>query len=608
MPKAETASLGASVPGPLTLLRDAWQRVRTVAGKLLLLVILAQLLITVIGLPLASWVFREALRAGGMYVLDTGTFQLRWGFGFTVLLLFLAMLLVMWMLVLEFSAIILLLEHPGYSWRELGKVALKASLRTWRPSSWLLILYLLVLLPLSGFGFTSALIRWVQVPNFITGELEKDPVFRVLLIVVGVALLYLNLRLAATVPIFVLSNNTGNRSLKESWRITKGLSSWTILVSGLAVGAAALLVSTGIFYLALLPTAISDSVTPGASYVVAALSLGFAQVLMLVLTGGVVALFAGILTEYAESRGALAGPPPPAEEESKGRISGRVGAGIIVVSALAMGILSVPTLRTLSDHPETLVLSHRGWTAKGVENSIEALEAAAELNPDFVEFDTMRTADGQYVVMHDTNLERLAGKNLHVKDLTLDELTAITIHDESGHTAQIPSLVDYVTRANELDQPLLIEIKLSGAEGNADENVADVIEVLQANGLLEGHMFHTLDHATADALKTALPNQTVGYIMPFAGLGVPESLADFLVLEESSATSNMQQHAADSGLGYFVWTVNDSEQIRLRLREGVDAVITDHPDKALQYREQIQEETGLAGRLHDLMLSFITII
>ena len=602
----------ARYPDPFTLLRGAWGRVRDVAGRLLLLIIVAQLLISVVGLPLASWVFREALRANGMYALDTNTFQFHWGFTLTVLLLFLALLLIMWMLVLEFSAIILLLQHPDRSWRELGKVALKVSLRAWKPSSWMLILYLLVLLPLSGFGFTSALIRWVRIPNFITGELEKEALFRFLLVALGALLLYVNLRLSVTVPIFVLSKNTGNHSLKESWRITRGLSSWTILVSGLVVAAAALLLSTALFYLMLLPTLVSDAVAPGASFVVAALSLGFAHVLTLVLTAAVVALFAGVLTEYGESRGALVVTPGPQSAEgqagNKGRISGRVAVGIVIASSLVMGVLSVPSLRSLSEHPETLVLAHRGWTEKGVENSIEALEAAAALGPDFVEFDTMRTADGQYVVIHDATLGRLAGKNVAVKDLTLDELTAMTIHDEHGHTAKIPSLVDYVTRANELGQPLLIEIKLSGAEGDATDNVADVIEVLQANDLLEGHIFHTLDHATAEALKTGLPDSTVGYIMPFAALGVPETLANFLVLEESSATSSMREYVDDAGLGYFVWTVDDPEQIRLRLREGVDAIITDHPDKALKEREAIQEESGLAGRLHDLMLSFITVV
>lgn len=108
-----------------------------------------------------------------------------------------------------------------------------------------------------------------------------------------------------------------------------------------------------------------------------------------------------------------------------------------------------------------------------------------------------------------------------------------------------------------------------------------------------------------DQLKTLRPNLTVGYIMPFAGFGVPDTLADFLVLEESAATPAMQQRVEDAGLGYFVWTPNTKESINLYLREGADAIITDHLDWALASREAMDQETGLAGRLYDMMAAFL---
>ena len=56
------------------------------------------------------------------------------------------------------------------------------------------------------------------------------------------------------------------------------------------------------------------------------------------------------------------------------------------------------------------------------------------------------------------NLRGLAGLNKTPQDLTLEELQQIDIH-ENGHTAKISSLDDYLNRANELHQKLLIEIK-----------------------------------------------------------------------------------------------------------------------------------------------------
>ncbi|WRS30656.1 glycerophosphoryl diester phosphodiesterase membrane domain-containing protein [Actinomycetaceae bacterium MB13-C1-2] len=601
----EVATARSQDPGPFNLLGQAWVRIRAVSGRLLLLIVIAQLVITVVASPLVAWIFREALRANGMYALDTNTFSVGWGFGLTVILLMLILLVVMWLLVAEFSAIVILLHRPSYSAGELFSALGQVMKKALRPKSWFMILYLLVLLPLSGFGFVSGMLHGVQVPNFITGELEKEPLYATLLTVAYILLAYVNLRLSLTMPIFALTDRTGNAALKESWAKTRGVKPWTILVAVFLLVAAAGLFFAALFYICLAPTAIADTIAPGASWIMAALGLGVAHVASMLAIGLTVAFLAGLLVYYAEVNRLV----PSAGKADTGDLRGRkpriIAVSSLVIACVVSGVLSLPSLQNVADHPETLVLAHRGWTAGGVENSIEALEAAAELDVDFVEFDTMRTADGKYVVIHDPALGRLAGINKSVKDMTLEELTSTQIHDEAGHTSTIPELVEYVSRAKELDQPLLIEVKLSGAEPEASENIADIVALLDENDLLEGNMFHSLDHASAEAIKTQLPDVSVGYIMPFAGVDVPDTLADFLVLEESSATDAMHSKTDRAGLGMFVWTVEDQDAMRLRFRQSADGIITDHPDLALKIREDMDNQTGLAGRLHDVMLAFM---
>lgn len=587
-------------PGPMTLLKDSWMQLRAVLGRLLLLTILSQVLLSVIAFPLVRWVFTEALRANGMYAIDLDTLTFSRGFPITVLILLLLALLVVMIMILQFGAYMVLLRNPQSSWRELAQEVGTLGGKALRAPSLPLTGYLLIVLPLSGFGFTSAMLHSVAVPNFVTGELAKETTGKVLLTVAYALIAYINLRLCLTLPIFAFSNEGGTAAVKSSWRETRGLRPWPILVAVIAVVLGLALVSVALFYLILGPTFLADALAPTASPVVAALSYGIAHVAVLVATGLAVAMLAGVLIAYSDGVGAL--KTAPTARETNGKTSMRVAVGVLVVSALALGTAAIPTMSRVAEHPETIILAHRGWTEGGVENTIEALEAANAVGAEIVEFDTMQTKDGQFVVMHDTELGRLAGHSVKVKDLTLEELTAMTVHAD-GMSGQIPSLVDYVSRANELNQRLLIEIKLSGAE--TDTHVQDLIDVLAENDLLDGHLFHTLDYQSAEDLKTLLPDQTVGYIMPFAGFGVPQTLADFLVLEEASATSNMQNRVEDAGLGYFVWTVNTDEAIRQRLREGADGIITDHPDWALKARADMAEETGLAGRLHDMMMGFM---
>ena len=70
-----------------------------------------------------------------------------------------------------------------------------------------------------------------------------------------------------------------------------------------------------------------------------------------------------------------------------------------------------------------LVLGHRGVPKQAPENTAEGLAAARALGLDGVEVDVMCTADGEVVLSHDEDTERLCGVNARVADLTFAELS-----------------------------------------------------------------------------------------------------------------------------------------------------------------------------------------
>ncbi|WP_448913037.1 glycerophosphodiester phosphodiesterase family protein [Gemella sp.] len=116
-------------------------------------------------------------------------------------------------------------------------------------------------------------------------------------------------------------------------------------------------------------------------------------------------------------------------------------------------------------------IAHRGYVAKGVENSIEALEGATEVGADYVEFDIILTKDNKFIVMHDYNLKRLAGINKRVQDMNFDEIVSLPIK-QGDYTSKIPSLEEFVTKAKELNMKLVIELKPHGAE---PDNYVDIL-------------------------------------------------------------------------------------------------------------------------------------
>jgi len=82
---------------------------------------------------------------------------------------------------------------------------------------------------------------------------------------------------------------------------------------------------------------------------------------------------------------------------------------------------------------------------------------------------------------------------------------------------------------------------------------------------------------------------------------------DFLVVEEWSASDEMQRDTEAAGLGFLVWTVNEETAIRQHLRRDTDGIITDRPDVALAARSEMGDEAGLADALLDALDRFVVV-
>lgn len=631
----------ASQPGIVaetgTLLRNAWRQLRRGGARLAGLILASQLLLLLVALPVVSWLFREALRANGMSGLDLGRLPMGTGFPLTITLILVIVAISFWLIVLQFTALVVLLRWPRLTAREflgqLGRVARALA----SPRALPLVGYLFVLLPLSGFGFTSVLTRGIAIPSFVSGELLKSPASAIGFGVFLLILAWLNVRFALTIPLFVLT--TGRRSLRTSWRLTRGPRTWVPLVLATAgILAIAALAGALLALIALLPTALADALAPAAAPGVAAAMLGLAQVGGMLLSGGVTAAVAGVLITRVRQRAdrlpaEVAFVPSPEATAAAG--SAAVGAGsgaaavvagsvagaaiprggprrpatlvtaAALVIAVGCGVAGWGTLQRLAAAPDTLVLAHRGFSEGGVENTLSGLDAADAAGADLVEMDVMQTRDGKFVAMHDAKLDRLAGRPEAVKDLTLAELTKVTVRDQRGNEDTIPTFADYVRHAQRLEMPLLIEIKLGGAD--TPDHVDRLIDELESLDALDQNMYHSLDVASVERLKQLRPDLTVGYTMAFAGGGVPETVADFIVVEEWTATVAMQDAARAAGLGFMAWTVNDESGFREHLRRSSDGIITDRPDLVLAARDEIQEESGVAETLLDALTRFVTL-
>ena len=234
-----------------------------------------------------------------------------------------------------------------------------------------------------------------------------------------------------------------------------------------------------------------------------------------------------------------------------------------------------------------LVISHRGVSnGNGVQNTIQSLEKTAQLKPDLIEMDIQETKDGQFVMMHDANLRGLAGLNKTPQDLTLEELQQIDIH-ENGYTTKISSFDDYLNRANELHQKLLIEIKTSHKD--SPQMMDHFLEKYAAKIKVYGHQMQSLDYHVVEKVTQYDKDIPIYFILPYNSV-FPRTNATGYTMEYSTLDEYFVTKLWNTEQKLYVWTVNSSESFDKSFRLGVNGMITDNLKMIKDELETAQED------------------
>ena len=138
----------------------------------------------------------------------------------------------------------------------------------------------------------------------------------------------------------------------------------------------------------------------------------------------------------------------------------------------------------------TLMIAHRGLSKLERENTALAFVAAGNRTYYGCECDVRKTIDGQYVISHDADLKRNAGKEINIKDCTYDELLEVNLYDIFNIPRdyyKILLLEDYIKICTVIGFPngySTTEVKVFETE-NAVKNGADEIDMVINIGQLK---------------------------------------------------------------------------------------------------------------------------
>ena len=243
-----------------------------------------------------------------------------------------------------------------------------------------------------------------------------------------------------------------------------------------------------------------------------------------------------------------------------------------------------------NNHPLQVprVIGHRGAAGHAPENTIAAIEKAAQLGARWVEFDVKLTRDGALILFHDDTLERTTdGKGL-VADMTLADIRGLDAgkwYQARFAGERVPTLMDALATLARLGLGANVEIKPSS--GREQETGAATAAVLKAHwpGRLPAPVLSSFRAEALAAAQAAAPEFPRAFLIG----AVPDDWrAKAETLGATAIHCNHQfidrpRILALQGAGYAVrcYTVNDPRVAAQLFSWGVDSVFTDYPDRIL---------------------------
>ena len=530
-------------------------------------------LMLICGLWLISRIFQLALTLAGEEHLDKNNILHILTNPYSFVILNLLVLIVAFLMFIEFSILTFTiygqLTDRQYSYRSILNNAWDKTKNLAGFQTLFFIIYFVITIPTVNLGVRSVLAKNIFIPKFISGEIMKTNSGLIIWGIVMIVFAYLNLRLIFTLPLTAVGDENILDSIKRSWELTKTgkrkLVLTMLLFEIIYLLIAAVLIGV-ITYICIYFDNYGNN--PIMQTLFFSSISGIIFFLGVISKVTVITSLITVLIDHNEISEKLVNNLN--ENKKKSRFVVTLTTVIIVVAVLVNGF----NMYGNGVNKNIKTIAHRGYVAKGVENSIEALEGAAEVGADYVEFDIILTKDNKFVVMHDYNLKRLAGLNKRVQDMNFDEVVGLTIK-QGDYTSKIPSLEEFVTKAKELNMNLVIELKPHGAEpSNYIDILIDEVKRLK----LENYKFMSLDSKVINELEEKAPDLETGYVIPLQFGNFSNTKVDFFVIEDFSYRDRLVEQARKENKQVFVWTINDSALITRYLQSPADGIITDEPE------------------------------
>ena len=241
-------------------------------------------------------------------------------------------------------------------------------------------------------------------------------------------------------------------------------------------------------------------------------------------------------------------------------------------------LLFITFLVSCLSNKDILVVGHRGAMGHALENTIESVKKAIELNVDGIEIDVFKSKTGELVVYHDPFLSRLSNSNAFIEQISLDSIKKIKLLGGQS----IPTLNEVIEI---IPENIFLNIELKG-ENTAIETNKVIIEYMNRFNITPSS-FIISSFRWDELVEFRNTNKNVPIAILVDSLykidnaiKLAKEINAFAINPNNKfLTKEIVKKVQSLNLKVYPYTINDLSSIKRMKSMGVDAMITDFPER-----------------------------
>ena len=241
-------------------------------------------------------------------------------------------------------------------------------------------------------------------------------------------------------------------------------------------------------------------------------------------------------------------------------------------------LLFIALLYSCTSNKDILVVGHRGAMGHVLENTIESVQKAIELNVDGIEIDVLKSKTGELVVYHDPFLSRLSNSNAFIEQISLDSIKKIELI--GGYF--IPTLKEIV---DIIPEKIFLNIELKGQDTAFETNKIVINYLNTYNFPVSKFIISSFRWDELKKIRSFNKDIPIAilvdslYKIDDAIKLAKQINAVALNPNKEFITKEIVNKIQSKNIKVYPYTINTPRNIRKMRSMGVDAIITDYPER-----------------------------